>query len=36
MDRDYSLDALWRALRRVSGDRHCERAIVRAIEDFDR
>jgi hypothetical protein len=31
-DRDYSLDALFRALRRVQGDRHCERAIIRAIE----
>jgi hypothetical protein len=36
LDRDYSLDALWRALRRVAGDRRCERAILRAIEDFDR
>ena len=35
LDRDYSLEALWRALRRVEGDRHCERAILRAIEDFD-
>ena len=31
-DRDYSLDALFRALRRVEGDRRCERAIGRAIE----
>ena len=31
-DRDYSLDALFRALRRVEGDRRCERAIVRTIE----
>jgi hypothetical protein len=36
LDRDYSLEALWRALRRVAGDRRCERAIMRAIEDFDR
>jgi hypothetical protein len=31
-DRDYSLDALFRALRRVQGDRGCERAITRAIQ----
>jgi hypothetical protein len=31
-DRDYSLDALFRALRRVQGDRRCERAITRAIK----
>jgi len=35
IDRDYDLDALWRALRLVAGDRHCERAIRRAIEEFD-
>jgi hypothetical protein len=32
-NREYSLDALFRALRRVRGDRGCERAIVRAIQD---
>jgi|Tabmets5t2r1_1033131.scaffolds.fasta_scaffold15773_2 hypothetical protein len=32
LDRDYDLDALFRALRRVAGDKHCERAIVRAIQ----
>ena len=31
-NRDYSLEALFRALRRVQGDRGCERAITRAIE----
>jgi hypothetical protein len=35
IDRDYSLEALWRALREVAGDRHCERAIMRAVEEFD-
>ena len=32
LDRDYSLEALFRALRRVGDDKHCVRAIVRAIE----
>lgn len=31
-DRDYSLEALFRALRRVQGDRRCQRAILREIE----
>jgi hypothetical protein len=35
LDRDYDLDALWVALRRVAGDRRCERAIMRAIQEFD-
>ena len=32
LDRDYSLEALFRALHRVRDDKHCVRAIVRAIE----
>lgn len=33
LDRHYSLEALLRALRRSSGDRHCERAIERELRD---
>ena len=32
LDRDYSLEALFRALNRVGHDKHCVRAIVRAIQ----
>jgi hypothetical protein len=32
LDRDHSLEALFRALRRVGDDKHCVRAIVHAIE----
>jgi hypothetical protein len=35
LDRHYSIDALWRALRRVD-DRRCEREILRAIDRYDR